>query len=77
MSVPEPTNEEAVQILRGIARKYEATCLSRWKKEEIGPGGEGGQGLMSRLAAVAITTLLMSSVWSWAHVGLKPRPSPL
>jgi hypothetical protein len=27
VSVPEPTNEEAVQILRGIARKYEATSI--------------------------------------------------
>eukprot|EP00438_Fugacium_kawagutii_P024770 Skav204263 [mRNA] locus=scaffold912:220176:222280:- [translate_table: standard] len=27
VSVPEPTNEEAVQILRGIARKYEAGAV--------------------------------------------------
>lgn len=30
VSVPEPTNEEAVQILRGIARKYEVRCWWGW-----------------------------------------------
>ena len=31
VSVPEPSNEEAVQILRGIARKYEAApWIYRW-----------------------------------------------
>ena len=41
MSVPEPTNEEVVQILRGIARKYEVRCWWGWML-----------GLVSRLACL-------------------------
>jgi len=35
VSVPEPTNEEAVQILRGIARKYEAHHRIRYSEEAL------------------------------------------
>jgi len=35
VSVPEPTNEEAVQILRGIARKYEAHHRIRYSEESL------------------------------------------